>query len=403
MVLRFLSGATALLTAWGVSAAELPPIRTDETVARPEVRSTGELLAIDAPGENNAVDTPRGTAASRLSGGGKVYRWTPSDDTSRVTGGAALFDAILTPDESFLLLGEQIGGADGPNSSRLIGFNLFNRKLVSGITLPERKLGSMRFLPDSTMLLAIEKAQPQLARPDRLLLVDLATGRIAAESQPFDRPVAAAETDGRKCWFTLAGADQFHSLGLREFGASPETARTLVKGGKLLLSPDGSTLAVYGSGQLEIYDVNAEPPRLLRAMPLPESFTPDWGLALSEKLEELLLVESGRNAWLISGKNLRPLAEKSGSTGCYDFSDRRLLLTLATDETIGLYQLPAATAPSMKVSPRRLKPFNRNDNFRIFNRSGKEPQAILVDHRGNVSILEIRPRRWKKTPIHQIP
>ena len=63
----------------------------------------------------------------------------------------------------------------------------------------------------------------------------------------------------------------------------------------------------------------------------------------------------------------------------------------------------AATAPSMMVSPRRLKPFNRNDNFRLFNRSGKEPQAILVDHRGNVSILEIRPRRWKKTPVYQIP
>ena len=154
---------------------------------------------------------------------------------------------------------------------------------------------------------------------------------------------------------------------------------------------------------MEIYDVGAEPPRLLRAMPLPEGFTPDWGLALSEKLDELLLVESGRNAWLVSGKSLRPLAEKSGQAGCYDFSDRRLLLTLAADETIGLYQLPAATAPSMMVSPRRLKPFNRNDNFRLFNRSGKEPQAILVDHRGNVSILEIRPRRWKKTPVYQIP
>ena len=219
----------------------------------------------------------------------------------------------------------------------------------------------------------------------------------------MDRPVAAAETNGKKCWFTLEGANQFHSLGLQEFGASPKTAQTLVKGGKLLLSPDGSTLAIYGSGQLEIYDVGAEPPRLLRAMPLPEGFTPDWGLALSEKLDELLLVESGRNAWLVSGKSLRPLAEKSGQAGCYDFSDRRLLLTLAADETIGLYQLPAATAPSMMVSPRRLKPFNRNDNFRLFNRSGKEPQAILVDHRGNVSILEIRPRRWKKTPVYQIP
>ncbi|WP_288614581.1 hypothetical protein [Victivallis vadensis] len=403
MTLRFLSGATALLTAWTVLAAELPPIRADEAVERPRVQSTGDFLVIEAPGENNALDTPRGTTASRLSVSGRVYRWTPSDDTSRVTGGAALFDAVQSPDESFLLLGERVGAADGPNSSRLIGFNLFNKKLASGITLPERKLGSLRFLPSGTTLLAVEKAQPQLARPDRLLLIDLAAGKTVAESEALDRPVAAAETNGKKCWFTLEGANQFHSLGLQEFGASPKTAQTLVKGGKLLLSPDGSTLAIYGSGQLEIYDVGAEPPRLLRAMPLPEGFTPDWGLALSEKLDELLLVESGRNAWLVSGKSLRPLAEKSGQAGCYDFSDRRLLLTLAADETIGLYQLPAATAPSMMVSPRRLKPFNRNDNFRLFNRSGKEPQAILVDHRGNVSILEIRPRRWKKTPVYQIP
>ena len=81
----------------------------------------------------------------------------------------------------------------------------------------------------------------------------------------------------------------------------------------------------------------------------------------------------------------------------------KLLLTLAADETIGLYQLPAATAPSMMVSPRRLKPFNRNDNIRLFNRSGKEPQAILVDHGGNFSILVIGRRLWKKTPVYQIP
>ena len=52
MTLRFLSGATALLTAWTVLAAELPPIRADEAVERPRVQSTGDFLVIEVYSEN---------------------------------------------------------------------------------------------------------------------------------------------------------------------------------------------------------------------------------------------------------------------------------------------------------------------------------------------------------------
>ncbi len=403
MTMRLLSGIVFSLMVCYSLVAEPLLIRNDESVDRPQVTPTGQFLTIEAPGENNAVDTPRGTVASQLSSSDKVFRWVPSEDTARVTGGAALFDATISADESFLLIGEQVGSGDGPWSSRLIGFNLFNRKLAMGLELPERNLSAMRFLPTGLTLVAVEKAQPQLDHPNRLLLIDLAQGKVTAESVAIDRPVVAVETNNNRCWYTLEGASEFYSLDLHNFQAEPQVAHTLAVGGRLLMSPNGSTMAIYGSDQLEIYDLTTNPPRLLRANPLESGFNPDWGIALSEKLDSILLAETGHAAWIITEKSQRVLVEKCSHSGCYDFSDHRLLLTLATEETIGLFQLPAATEPLMAFSPRRLKPFNRNENFRLFNRSGKEPQALLIDHRGNISIIEINPRRWKKFPIYQVP
>ena len=71
-------------------------------------------------------------------------------------------------------------------------------------------------------------------------------------------------------------------------------------------------------------------------------------------------------------------------------------------ESLALYRLPEKSTPSAVVSPRKLKPVNRNDNYRVFPLSGARPRVLQIDHRGNLWLLEIRPRRWVKTALYAV-
>ena len=69
-------------------------IRNFEEESLPEVEATGSLLAIDAPGRDNAADTPAERSAAKVAVPDKLFEWTPSPDPGRVTGGADLIDAL---------------------------------------------------------------------------------------------------------------------------------------------------------------------------------------------------------------------------------------------------------------------------------------------------------------------
>ena len=82
----------------------------NEEESLPEVEATGSLLAIDAPGRDNAADTPAERSAAKVAVPDKLFEWTPSPDPGRVTGGADLIDALLSADQSLLILIEKVGG-----------------------------------------------------------------------------------------------------------------------------------------------------------------------------------------------------------------------------------------------------------------------------------------------------
>ena len=118
----------------------------------------------------------------------------------------------------------------------------------------------------------------------------------------------------------------------------------------------------------------------------------------------LVLAQEGGPAVLVGGGAVRPLAENAGPTGCYLPAERKFLLAVEYKDAVNLDQLPHSTRPESSVSPGRLKPENRNSIYRLLPRSGGEsPEAVLIDHRGNVSILRILPRRWRKQPVYEVP
>lgn len=383
------------------AAAGLPPIVDNGGAEqRPPVRETGKLLAVDAPGTDNRAGTPPGMLAARLAVNDKFFRWSPSPAAGRVTGGAALAAAALSPDESMLILAETVGAPEGPNSTRLLYFNLLNGKLVNAKLLENRRLSSLEFA-GYDRLLALEAPQPESGRSGRLLLFDPADPAKPEESPAAEAPLLSAVSDGTYTWYTIKGSPYFLQRENRAFQAAPRRLRTLAAGARLLLSADRKQLYLFGAGRVEFYRITGQGAELVNSQELPAEVVPEWAAAASADGGWLVLGAANQPAWLVGKNTLRQLAERCTALGCL-LPDGRFLLGLPVNESLGLYRLPAETKPETTVSPRKLKPLNRNDNYRIFPLTGNRPRALLVDHRGNLWQLEIRPRRWVKSALYTV-
>lgn len=382
-------------------AAGLPPIIDRSTVDQtPRVRETGKLLFIDAPGTDNRAGTPPGMLAARLAVNDKFLRWTPSP-AARVTGGAALAAAALSPDESVLVLAETVGAPEGPNSTRLLYFNLRNGRLINAKTLENRRLVSLGFA-GYDRLLAIEEPQPELNRPGRLLLFDPADPADLLESRPVEAPLLSAVSDGTRTWYTIKGSPYFLQLANGAFDAAPQRQRTLAGAeARLQLSSDRKHLYLFGTGRVEFYKLTQRGAELASSVTLPAGAAPEWGAPASADGAWLVIGAANQPAWLAGRNTVRQLAEKCSAIGCL-LPDGRFLLGLPVNESLGLYRLPAETKPETTVSPRKLKPLSKNDNFRLFPLTGSGSKALLVDHRGNLWQLEIRPRRWLKNALYSV-
>ncbi len=377
-------------------------ILNQEKETPPTVNPTGSLLAIDSPGRNNAADTPRGMSAARLAVSGKVFEWTPSPDPGRVTGGADLIDALLSPDESLLVVLEKVGGKRTPSGCRILMFNLFNNKLVNAIFLSDTLPGPAVFLPDGTTLSMVRRAQEALNQPEQLMLFDLATGTRRL-SIPLPSPVRGLAANASATWVTLAEGNRFLRFDHRDFEKKPTEIRTLIPNPGLALTADGKTLILFGAGRLEFFNAAGSATELLGSRQLPENFIPAWCVPVSADGRSLVMAAENGPAMLLAGSAFRELASKSGVPGSYRTDDRKFLLPIPFKESINLYTLPENVNPETTASPGRLRPFSSADNFRIFFCSGPEQEAILVDHRANISRLRIKAKRWEKSMIFEAP
>ena len=385
-------------------AADVPPIPFEEETERPAVAETGRLLELKDPAADNRGNTPPGALASLVARPGVVYDWAPSPDRSRITGGADLVDAFLSSDETLLVVLEKVGGKEGPNATRVICCNLRNGKIVRGFTIPERKLAGAAPVPGSTLFVAPQAAQEAFEQPDRLVSVDLRSGRLREESQPFERPVRSFAVTAGSTYVTLEGGDSVLAIPHEAFTETPKQMKTLVPEPRVAASPDGSLLIVYGKGRCEIYSTGTEPPELLSSRELPPDFNPEWALLPGNSADLLILAENSGQALLFSGEISRPLTDKFAGTGCVRMADRLLFLAQDPKEAIGVYHLPTEVVPSITVSPGELRPFSRGRNFRLFvlTTSG-EPELLLIDSHANIAWLTVKPRRWQKELLFAAP
>lgn len=382
-----------------LAAGELPKIREGGEVAAPKVEATGELIAIDMPGRDNAADTPSGMAGSVLVQNGKLFKWKPSPVSGRASGGADLLDAAVSPDESMLIAAERIGGANPPNSTRLVYFNLINNNIVNGFTVDDRLLRKIIFAGTSNYrLLAVTER-------NTLVSVDLKNGKITAESAEFEHPVKTVVSDGKNVWVSLVSGNYFYQLDLDQLGGVKKI-RTLAGGGILLLSDNKNTLVSVNGKRVEFYAViDGELELQNKSINISNlEIEPDQGFLLNENSQILLLAQKDKKAFMLLKDSPMEILDRFAGGAAYRPSDNMLFLNSVANESIHLFgKLPAETKAQLAVAPGKLKPFNKNETLFLFALNAKTPELISIDHKGNVWKFKILPRKWEKTAVYASP
>ncbi len=404
----FLSFAAIVAAAASLYAADTPPLAILEETGQPTVVETGKLLTLQDSSRKNTERTPAGALAAQVARRGVLYEWVPSADQTRITGGADLVDAFLSPDETLLVLLENVGGKTGPNSTRILCWNLLNNQLVAAFTVPERKLATALPIPGSTRIVAIQQPQEELEQPAALLVIDLKDGTIVQESKAFLEEARSIAVTPTQTFVAVKGDDNIRILRHHDFAGEPGILRTLAPTPRLQLSPGGSTLLIYGEDRAELLSTPDGPgvPELTSTVELSNGFQPVSALLSNDKGDSLILADASGKAILFANGLARPLTERFTGAATCRVTDQKLFLGTDPNEAISFYQLPNETTPTATVSPASLRPRNRGRVFRLFALTGSgsgEPNLILVDHLANIYRLSVLPRRWQKEMIFTAP
>ncbi|MDR0932445.1 MAG: hypothetical protein LBM70_05420 [Victivallales bacterium] len=382
--------------------ADAPMIHVDELEVTPTVKTTGKLLELRDSAVNNRADTPPGVLAALIADDGVIYNWTPSPDPMRVTGGADLIDAFIAPDESLLVLLENIGGNSELNATRILCFNLLNNKIVRAFMVENRKLAMAQVVPGSTCFIAAQVAQEKFKQKSRLIAVDLRTGKIKGESQEFEQPIRSLAVNIERSFVVPEKSDDIIAISHDKFAVNGQKIKTLVPNPKLLISPNGNRLVVYGEKRMELYNLATPKLELLHSRELPENFTPDNAISITDNASNLLFFDAVGKAYLYIGETFRQLDGKFTGAGCCRVADGKLFLGIQQKEAINFYQMPNDLDPQSVGVPGELRPRTGGRNFKIFVRTtSTDPELIVIDNRANIFELTVKPRRWQKRLIFE--
>ena len=378
------------------AAAALPVIHNPDPDAEISVRATGKLLRLQGVTRSGAL--PSGSAAARLAESGVCFKWEPSPrDTSQLAE-ADLTDAALSPDESTLLLVERIGGSDAPNSTRLVFLALAEGGIIRVIDLPNRRIREICWSPDG--LFARQEAQPELASPAAFLRIELPDGSVSAVSRPIALPPTGWCVGGGFLWYGEQGGKFFCRLPAAGVDGTPRRFRSGLSSPRPLWIPDRHRFVLYGTGGAEFYRMGGDGlPELEFHTPLPAGFAPETAVPLNGEHEAALL-QPGKPVLVLAGGAVRQLGGRTGKLLC--FLRRPSLLIFEEQQRHSLRPCPMPFGdPAPAFSPGKLKPLNRNANFRLLPLSAPGASALLIDAKANVSRIDFGGKRPQKSVVFE--
>ncbi len=367
---------------------ELPKIKYNISEKRPEIRDTGKVLEMRA----GNLKLAGGSAAQQLAVPGKIYRWTPSVLTSRATGGADLYSAGLSADNTAVVLAERIGGTGEANGLRLIVCETASGKVVRATNVfPVRPVCS-RVMDDNTFLALVNPASPDDSSC-RFAVIDIAEGKLELKKELPAAPLAAAISEksaavlGNDGKLAVYSTSDFSLLASREVGAG-------FKG--TAFSNDGKLLAVYGSGKVLIYTAETLYRRAehkLDGVDFTRCVVPG-----RKGFENTVFYSPEGDACVLINRNLIKLDITPGGTAVADLQSGRVVIENRIRE-LEIFQFPDLV-PTAKYSPGKMRPASRNEIFALhFIYGKKESRLLLTDHRGNLWLVEFKGKRGRKTAL----
>lgn len=377
--------------------ADVPKIHYDLESRRPEVTPTGVWEKIASPGMRNNTDTPAGMLAYAISENGYLFNWRPSTDTSRISGQADIIGALLSQDESLLVIAERIGGAGKNNSTRLIFLNLINGKLCGGMDIPERRITAIANIPgENSKILAVQEGQSEFGNGNALLMIDLRRRRVRQITPDMEQPITSICTDGNKVWFAFTEGNRFGEIELDD-SAQVRYCDTKKQVAGLNYNPASRSVIAYGVGVCEFFSNNHNGLFLEKSIELPAEFTAVWHLGVSQVANTLFLVDANGKALMVTPGGVVPVQERMEPYGCavpgntvwLGSSDRNKIKSISIPDCNVLNTL----------TPNSLRPHSRNKVRSIFFRTAVPPQIILLDERGNIFQIIVTGRRGKKTVL----
>ena len=358
------------------------------------VQETGKLEVFEVP---QAAPANADTAAERLIEPGKRYLWVPTVDRKRGTGGAKLPDSAISADRTALFLLETVGADEGPFDTRLVILDTHSGKILRVQRFAGVSYVKILPIPDTDdILLAEAPAENQ----QKLVRVNPVTGRIRCKTQLpvfsdwmiMDRYLLAKEQHSP----TLHILSHQNLAGVRQL-------KTTGKGGKLLQESDSVVNNMYPASPAKLERIALPGTARIeydeKILPLPDGFTPEYGLFFGTESKMQLWMEPGGAAMLRQGQNFHSLTDRVSGLAAYHAASNTLLLGLQQRNMIAEFKPYESTKQLRTTLTNQLKPPTRGDCKMLFCSLEEFPHILILDHRANFFRIQMpaKGNRWKKT------
>lgn len=394
---RFFAAATLVLSLLTCAAEinNLPKIKITLNKEKPEITPTGSVSEMSSSGLKLAANS----AARKLAVPGKEFLWTPSEQTSRTTGGADIYATHLTSDGSAAVICERIGGFGNPNGLRVIVADTVSGKIIRATGTFEYDILYSKLLSD-TVLFAVAAYPEKRGEEYCFITIDLTSEEVNASDAFTGIPDGVAV--GKNQIFLLSTASKTVLVyDVSDYTLKAECRINNSEASGLEISPDGNVLAVYGKQLIELYNGKVHNGTLyLRKQYNYTGEKPTRCAMIDRYGTKIVFFAPESSATLLMNDLLITLPGITcGEVFATDIPNGTFLLENRVRE-FALFKLPRLNSVS-KYSPRRMSPASKNDNTALFFLPGKKsvPQLLLADHRGNLWRLELVGKRGKKYPV----
>ncbi len=401
---------SARISSDGKSDDDLPKVEVDSSNVLVQSKEVvGDVAYELRDGEKKkplpSVKAPEGSLALKLETS-NVYRWSPLW-RFKGAGGVWLPDMRLSPDGSVIGFLETTGRDEGPYGTRVILWNVYQRKTIKVIELPERKLSSFAFVPGSSSIACLSERQTDLKQPSCVVAVDLGEGQISGVSQPLMKPGVSIVCDSRgKAYVTTEGSSSIEIFSMSDLGANPKRFAVSSQGAALSLSSDGSLLVCAGAGPVEFLRVSEAGLSKASSFPLPEGLAEAGSVLMVDKDNEFFIapkfspLTEGDLFYVRISDSLtrKPMQGKASGLLAYNPKDGIAFIGLKLRGQIQPCKLPVLEMlPGDATSPGELSPHTASSPCKLEYLKAYDALAALDDN-GNFYILKKPPKekRWQK-------